>query len=363
MGMDARTTVRVQRFADRPALQLQWICPASGRTRTRSARTGDPVEAERARADLEYELNHGLHKEGSRITWESFRESFEVEYLPGVRPRTAGQYLVVFDHFERICQPGTMEGISARTLSQFLVGLRQVPGRGPGGKNGMQPSSLAVRLEYLRSALAWAQRQGMLAAVPNFPEVKVPRRRPQPVAADHFETLFLAAQTPHLRAFLACGWLDGLRLGEAQRLSWDPSADAPWLDFERDRIWLPAAAVKGVEDQWLPLAPQLRELLEALPRQGPFVFPWHSYSQGGMSNMIRRLAQRVGVPLTMRSLRRGFGCRYAGVVPAQTLQRLLRHGDIRTTLQYYVSLDAAAEEAILGRKSETNAEALPSKQI
>jgi integrase len=352
MGQE-RIEVKVIPFADRPALQLQWYCPQTGLRKTRSAKTADPDEAERARADLEYELSHGLHASSVRTGWARFRELFEDEYLPGVRPRTAKQFGVVLDHFERICRPVTMEGVSARTLSQFLAGLRQVPGRGPAGRNGMQPSTLAVRLEYLRSALSWAQRQGMLTAVPSFPEVKLPKRRPQPVATDLFERLFLAAQTPELRAYLACGWLDGLRLGEAQQLRWESSDEAPWLDLARDRIWLPAAAVKGVEDQWLPLAPELRQLLAGLPRKGPHVFPWHDYSQGGMSNVIRRLAARADVPLTMRSLRRGFGCRYAGIVPAQTLQRLMRHADIRTTLGYYVSLDQAAEDAVLRNTSAT----------
>jgi integrase len=69
------------------------------------------------------------------------------------------------------------------------------------------------------------------------------------------------------------------------------------------------------------------------------------------------------VPLTLRTLRRGFGCRYAGQVPAQTLQRLMRHASINTTLAYYANLDAAAEEAILGKKSETNGDGKPSKQM
>jgi hypothetical protein len=54
------------------------------------------------------------------------------------------------------------------------------------------------------------------------------------------------------------------------------------------------------------------------------------------------------VKLTMRSLRRGFGCRYAGKVPAQVLQRLMRHANITTTMTYYANVDDAAMEAVLG---------------
>jgi hypothetical protein len=52
----------------------------------------------------------------------------------------------------------------------------------------------------------------------------------------------------------------------------------------------------------------------------------------------------------MRSLRKGFGCRYAGKVPAQVLQRLMRHANIKTTMDYYANVDEAVMAAVLGDK-------------
>src|SRR5262249_4429178 len=102
-----------------------------------------------------------------------------------------------------------------------------------------------------------------------------------------------------------------------------------------------------------PLDPVLREALEALPRQGHQVFHFTMPTGGpatpsGMSKLIHALACKAGVRLSMRSLRRGFGCRYAGKVPAQVLQRLMRHANINTTMNFYANVDAAVEEAILG---------------
>jgi integrase len=358
MGQD-RIQVRVVPFPDRPALQLQWRDPQSGERKTRSAKTADPEEAEKKRGDLEYELNHDLARCGTRTSWERFREAFEAEYLPGLRSGTHKVYATIFDHFERICRPGSMDLITTRTVSQFLAGLRQVKGRGPSGQNGMQASTLFTRLGFFHAALKWACQQGMLQAVPAFPEIKVPKKNPRPVPADLYERLFAAAQKGtrsgackdgrYLCAFIACGWLAGLRLGEAQLLSWEPSEQAPWLDLDRDRIWLPAGFVKAVEDQSIALDSQLRTLLLDLPRTGPHVFPWHAISREGAGDKVIALARRAGVPLTMRDLRRGFGCFWAGRVPAQTLRELLRHSDIKTSLSYYANLKSAAEEAIRGR--------------
>ena len=52
----------------------------------------------------------------------------------------------------------------------------------------------------------------------------------------------------------------------------------------------------------------------------------------------------------MHSLRKGFGCRFAGKVPAQVLQKLMRHANITMTMKYYANIDEAVEEAVLGPK-------------
>jgi integrase len=62
------------------------------------------------------------------------------------------------------------------------------------------------------------------------------------------------------------------------------------------------------------------------------------------------MAKRAGVKLSMRSLRRGFGSRYAGKVPAQILQKLMRHSNITLTMTYYANVDDAVMDAVLGDK-------------
>ena len=50
--------------------------------------------------------------------------------------------------------------------------------------------------------------------------------------------------------------------------------------------------------------------------------------------------------MTMKTLRQGFGRRYAGQTSAHVLQRLMRHSSIRVTMDYYANVDAAVEEAV-----------------
>jgi len=354
---ERRVTVWAQRFKDRAHLMLQWIDPDTGRRKSRSAGTGDEREAEQARADLEYELNHGRYQEASRMTWERFRELFEDQYVAALREETRKVYGNAFSLFERVCNPKRLRSVTEQTISAFAAGLRKEPGN---GGETMQASTIKVRLQFLHTALRWAEDQGLLPRCPKFPSVKVPKKKPQPVAAEVFERLIEKAPDDNMRVFLLAGWLAGLRLGEALELEWEETDEAPYLDFDRRRIVLPAEFVKAVEDQWLPLDPLLAESLQALPRRGRKVFRFVSLRGGGplsrsaLSCRVGAVAKAAGVKVTMKTLRRGFGCRYAGRVSAQVLQKLMRHSNIAITMDYYANVDQAVEEAVLGPQRNTS---------
>jgi integrase len=358
---DKRVTVWVQKFKDRPALMLQWNDPDTGRRKSKSAKTANPKEAEKARADLEYELNHGRYQEASRMTWERFRELFEAEYVAHKRPKTRRRYAYVLDLFEEVARPARLKSVNERMVSAFKGELAR---RRTRGRVGMMPSTIKVTMQFLRCALRWAAEQKMMTACPKFTPVKVPKKKPQPIPAESFENLFAKAPDATMQAYLLCGWLAGLRLSEAYALRWEATDKAPYVDLCRGRIILPAEFAKSAEDQWVPIDAPLRDALEALPRHGTRVFHFtdrngRRISVEGVSHRVRTLAHRAGVKLTMHSLRKGFGCRYAGKVPAQVLQRLMRHANISITMDYYANVDVAVEEAVWGskRNSSRNSEA------
>jgi integrase len=349
---ESRIKVWVQKFADRPNFMLQWICPDTGKRKSKSAETADPEKAEAARVDHEADLNAGRYAEASRMSWERFRELFEDEYLSGRRPNTQMNYRVMLDAFERACKVATVRGINERTVSAFASWLRKQRGRKV--DSTMMASTIAVRLEFLHTALSWAKEQGFLAKVPRFPKVELLETDPAPVATESFERLYAKAEgDPQMQAFMLCGWLAGLRRNEALALEWEETGEVPWVDLDRNRIWLPAKFVKGKKDSWLPLDPELRRALEALPRHGKKVLRLVSrtgklLSPGIVSKRVVALAKKAGVRLSMKTLRSGFGCRYAGKVPAQVLQKLMRHSDIKITMKYYANVDDAVEAAVLG---------------
>jgi integrase len=275
-----------------------------------------------------------------------------------------GVYQDTFDLFERLCSPARLKSINERTISRFVAEMRKQPGRRK-GTIGMMASTIRVRLQFLHTALEWAAEQKMIPAVPRFPTIKVPQKDPQPVPTESFERLFAKAQgDAQMQAYLLCGWLTGLRRAEALELEWEPAEKSPYVDLASDRIILPAGFVKAGKDQWLPLDPVLCKALEALPRRGAKVFRFldrkgRPLLPNGVGQRIRRLARQAGVKLTMHTLRKGFGCRYASRVPAQVLQKLMRHSDIKITMGYYANVDDAVMEAVLGRQRNSSRNSPP----
>jgi integrase len=155
-----------------------------------------------------------------------------------------------------------------------------------------------------------------------------------------------AAPEGQWRLLISTAWHTGMRRGELLALEWSGENETPWLDLARGRVWLPAEWCKADADSWLPLHPDLLANLtsQALPSGPVFTL---SASPNEVSRSFTKIALAAGVPITLHDLRRSFGSRYASKVPAQVLQRLMRHSSISTTLKYYVDLDDALEEAIL----------------
>src|SRR5262245_17635551 len=176
-------------------------------------------------------------------------------------------------------RPTKLREINERTISTFVKGMRER--KRPGGKVGLAPMTIRNYLIALKTTLHWAVEQRFLSDAPAFPEIRVPKRKPQPIPQEDFDKLVAQAPDQLWRAFLLCGWWGGLRLSEAQDLRWCPSTEFPWVDFERGRIVLPATFAKSAEDQWVPLHLVLRTALETLPRTADRVFPFRSAKTKG----------------------------------------------------------------------------------
>lgn len=187
--------------------------------------------------------------------------------------------------------------------------------------------------------------------------------RGRPITTEEFERML--AVTPMIRPrdaamwrqYLTGLWLSGLRLEESTVVSWNPDAAfAVDLSGRHPRFRIYAEAHKGRRDQFLPMTPDFATFLLETPedqRQG-LLFKVNGLQTGKpithkrICRMVSKIGERAGVVVnadegkhaTAHDLRRAFGTRWASKVKPATLQLLMRHRAIETTLKYYVDQDA-----------------------
>jgi integrase len=334
---EARITVWLVNDADRPNYRLQWLVPGTRKRRSKSARTADPGLAERRRQELEYELNHGLHAEPVRMTWGEFSELYAAEKMADRRPKTGKRWAETSASLVRLAAPRSLAAVDAALVGRYAAGMR---------RDGLAKATVAGRLAYLRAALRWAARRGLIPAAPAVEMPTLPRTYPvQTVSHEGFLRLLAACPSGGWRLLVHTAWHTGMRRGELLALEWGPEGGRPWVDLRAGRVLIPAAWCKADADSWLPLHPDLLAVLSAAwPGPGPVCDVGVGYHEAGPR--FRAIARAAGLSVTMHDLRRSFGTRYAALVPAQVLQRLMRHANISTTMRYYARIDTALEEAI-----------------
>jgi len=350
--------VAVVKYPDRENYVMRYTDPITGKHVARSTKTHIMRDAERAAAKWEDELRTGRYKPKSRITWEEFRTKFEDQKGASLADGTADIQCAVFNHVESIINPKLLANLTAPVLSDFQTKLRDLK---------LSEPTIAGHLRHLRAVLSWAVSQGFLPAVPS---IEMPKRakgigkdmRGRPITTEEYERMLEAVPQVRKREpdkwkrLLKGLWLSGLRLGEALALSWE--LDSPIGvhlagKFPKLRIW--AEGEKAHEDRLLPITPDFAEFLLSTPeaeRQGlvfaitgPEGLPLSTKRASRYISAIGEKAKVIvnkadGKFASAHDLRRAFGTRWSKKVMPATLQKLMRHSAIETTLKHYVDQDA-----------------------
>ncbi len=355
---DNEIQVMAVRYADRRYFMMRYVDPVTGKQKARSTGTTIRREAERVAAKWEQELQQGTYRPKRNITWDEFRERYEQEKLSSLAPSTQKTAATAMNHLERIVDPLKLASVNAETLSKFQAALR---------REGKKDTTIGVILSHLRPALSWAVTMGMLSSVPDIHRPKAAKGRKlmrgRPITGEEFDRLLEAVPKvrPHDASvwvnYLTGLWLSGLRLEESTILSWDD--DAPFaidLSGRRPRFRIYAEAEKGRQDRYLPMTPDFVEFILKTPKEERVgtifklngVYTKEEISLKRICRNISAIGKKAGVVVnktagkyaSAHDLRRSFATRWASRVKPATLQLLMRHKSIETTLKYYVDQDA-----------------------
>lgn len=342
--------VRVRKRPDSPQFQLYVWDGLTQKYLTRSAGTDKPKEAERAAALWEQELGKG--GASGVVSWVQFRERFQDEYLSSYPRSTQDSYLKALRSFEReVGKPSRLNEITPSVLSKYKGDLIA---------KGLSPATVAGYLRHLLVAFGWAKELRLMAEVPT---IRLPKggagsakRRPLTFAevssiADAARELF-PDQGEMIARLLWLVWFTGLRLGEARVLSWDSGPIIVSLEPPYPRLIFAAASQKSGNEEEIPITKQAAEWFRAMPDKDGLVCPIHfGKQQAGvdlLSHKISEAATKAGLSAGAHDIRRSFATRMAKEINPYSLQRLMRHSSITTTLRYYIGLKTADIAAELG---------------
>jgi integrase/recombinase XerD len=173
-------------------------------------------------------------------------------------------------------------------------------------------------------------------AVALIPYGKKPKPLPDVLSPEEVCRLFAAVAEPRYRLILQAAYACGLRVSEVVRLRVG--------DVDAQRMVLHVRCAKGRKDRLVPLSPALLDRLRAYWREyrpRPWLFPGRApaghLSVGQVQRVCHRAVRACGLTkrASMHTLRHSYATHLleAGTDLA-TLQRLLGHNQLSTTLRY-----------------------------
>lgn len=247
--------------------------------------------------------------------------------LRGFAERTKESYLACVSGLAKYyrCSPDTLDAVAIQTYLLHLIAEKKL------AYASVNQAACAIRFlfgEVLRQP----------AIRIDIPMAKVPTRLPLILARDEITRLFAHCKNLRDHTLLETVYAAGLRLSEVCTLELSDIESAP------DRMCIKVRQGKGAKDRYTILSPRLLESLRLYwrafrPRR--WVFPNRAGSGPLGDKTVQRLygatRDAAGLPQGggIHTLRHCFATHLleAGV-DLHTIQRLLGHGHISTTMRY-----------------------------
>jgi integrase len=191
--------------------------------------------------------------------------------------------------------------------------------------------------------------------MPNVPKNtnKAKIQRAARITAEEFERLLAKSSNRGWELLILLAWHCGLRLTEARNVQGEH------FDLSQRTLHVPRNKAGDVAATAV-VPPELDDYLnrrfpDGIPHGPLIVARQIPTTQGNISKGFASIAKSANVPgnsesgfVTLHDLRRNFGSRWAGKVPAQILQRLMRHSHISVTLDFYADTDNAGISLVWG---------------
>lgn len=345
----------------RKFLQLRYVDPLTGKQKTKSSETNDRKQAIKAAGKWEDELRAGRYKPASTMTWTEFRDRYETDGMATHADQSIKKTLTAFSLVEKLHlpKPKLLRDVTTESIARWMTALLA----------DRAPATAALYARHLRAGLRWAKEQGFIHEAPRFRMPKgshAAKMKGRPLCLEEHERMLAAVpkivgpqNAPEWTRFLNGLWWSGLRLGEALRLSWEPTAGITIVLHADGRADLrfKSGSQKSRKAQIWACPPEFAELLHAVPEAERTGFVFNLPGRRGYvgrigddcaGSTIAEIGEKaqilvdeaLGKHATAHDYRRSFGSRWAKDVMPLMLQKMMRHSNLKTTMGYYVSVEA-----------------------
>ncbi len=246
--------------------------------------------------------------------------------LKNYRPATQVEYLRCARHFTEHFERSPLR-LGEADIRKFLLHLTD--------EKKASPATLKMHVAALTFLYSVTLKQPQKVASLVWP--KVPHPLPDILSLDEVERLLNAVESLKHRAILTTAYGAGMRIGEACSLM--------TIDIDSARMVIHIRDGKRGHDRYVMLSPVLLQALRGYWRQfrpeGPALFPGEKegtcIQPAAVRDALRQALAKAGIKkrVTPHSLRHAFATHLleAGT-DIRTIQRLLGHGSIRSTVRY-----------------------------
>lgn len=366
--------VKVCMHGRSPYWHARWTDPDTGKDKFKSLRTKSRHVADQAAWDLTRRLRAGENI-GEIDGWldaVSLYQKTCSDYIASSKGSKDSMQATI----NAVCElmgPKSLSQFSERFILEFGKQLRTIP-----AARGVMRSEATVARHFrsLHVMLQWFYRKKMLASVPHFDMPRAADAKGRAITDDEFQKMLdgvLAGcnnnrVVERSRRYLLRGlWLSGLRLGEAEKLSWDDPTKfrVDLSDPDAPIFVIPGWAQKNRKEKPCPMAPDFAEFLLRTPpemRVGNVFMPLNDSGdrfiagQGWCSSWISELGKAANIEVSKEpsrvsgewlikyasahDLRRSFGERWALIVEPNLLMEMMRHSSFETTRKFYLTANA-----------------------
>ncbi len=337
---------------------VQWCDPRTGQRKTESVGS-DRAYARQCVAERRRELLTGLYREITAITWDDFVTEHLRQLESSLSEGSYVEHERTLRQFKATCNPKDLTIIDFQLLEKFRTSRVT---------DGVSPATVNKCLRTLQSAFERAVKRGYLKVNPFKGNrralwLKEPEPVPTILEPEDFQALLNACQDDRWKAICTIGYYTGLRRGEIVALEWQD------IDFESGILHVHNKedhTTKSGKNRSVPMTSQVITALQALRVdmfQSKYVFkntagrPMFNNFFSCFERIVKRagLVDDKGKPLfSVHDLRRSCATELLrrGVAP-KTVQRILGHADLSTTMKYYAAVKDKDLRDAIQRLEET----------